>query len=274
MPDTATPLSTRPVPRYHPHVAYSLQTLILTRNEAHQVARAIASALPLGPVAVIDSGSTDATQDVARGAGAAVLENAWPGFAAQRRWAIAQASAEWILFLDADEELTPELTTAIRTALDGGSDAAGFLLPRRSLFLDRWIRHGAWGRDRVLRLFRRRSATVPERAVHEEVVVDGTVVALPHHLLHYSQPDFATVARKLADYVPLMAAEIVKSGRVLPPILIFPRAAASFLRDFVLRRGFLDGWPGFLLAWWGAVSTVAKYAEARRLHDASGAPKG
>lgn len=245
-----------------------LQTIILARNEAHQVARAIASALPLGPVVVVESGSTDATVEVARAAGAEVVENPWPGFAAQRRWAIDRASSLWILFLDADEELTPELRDAIAAVLEA-PDADGYRIPRRSLFLGRWMRHGAWGRDRVLRLFRRDVADVPERAVHEEVVVKGTVRELPAAMLHHSQPDFAVVARKLADYVPLMASEIVRQGRVLPPPLIFPRAAASFLRDFVLRLGFLDGWPGFLLAWWGAVSTVAKYAEAHRLARAT-----
>lgn len=251
-----------------------LQTLILAHNEAHQVARAIRSALPLGPVLVIDSGSTDGTRGVAEAAGAEVVEHTWPGFAAQRRWAIEQSSAEWILFLDADEEVTPDLATEIAGVLARGDGPDGYRIPRRSLFLGRWIRHGAWGRDRVLRLFRRTQASVPERAVHEEVTVDGPVANLTTPLRHYSQPDFGTVARKLADYLPLMAAEIVKQDRVLPAPLIFPRAAASFLRDYVLRRGFLDGWQGFLLAWWGAVSTVAKYAEARRLFRASESAKG
>lgn len=251
-----------------------LQTLILAKNEAHQVARAIRSALPLGPVLVIDSGSTDDTRGVAEAAGAEVVEHAWPGFAAQRRWAIQQARAEWILFLDADEELTPELVAEITGILARRDPAGGYLVPRRSLFLGRWIRHGAWGRDRVLRLFLRDRADVPERAVHEEVVVQGAVEALAAPMRHYSQPDFGTVARKLADYLPLMATEIVKQGKVIPAPLIFPRAAASFLRDFILRRGFLDGWQGFLLAWWGAVSTVAKHAEARRLARASRSATG
>jgi glycosyltransferase involved in cell wall biosynthesis len=241
-----------------------IQTLIIARNEEAVIGRAIRSALPLGPVMVIDGGSMDQTREAARAAGATVLENPWPGFAAQRRFAIAKASAEHLLFLDADEEVTPELVVAIQS-LDWAVN--GYRIRRRSRFLGRWMRHGAWSRDHVLRLFRRGGAEVPERAVHEEVSVSGEILRIEAPILHYAQDDFHTVGRKFADYIPLAAREIVKRGRPPGIFAIIARAKVSFIRDYFLRLGFLDGWRGFVLAFWGMASVIAKYAEARRLAE-------
>lgn len=243
-----------------------VQTLILAQDEAAHIARAIRSALPLGSVCVIDGGSTDETVRIAEAAGARVIAHVWPGFAAQRRFALEQADAEWALFLDADEEISSELAREI-TACDFG--AAGYYLRRRSLFLGRWMRHGAWGRDRVLRLVRRDLASVPERAVHEEVVVGGSTATFEHVAWHYAQNDFATIGRKFTAYVPLMAAEILtrRGEKRIGLIEMIARAKLSFIRDYFFRQGFRDGWQGFVLAFWGAASVVAKYAEARRLQS-------
>lgn len=238
-----------------------LTTLIIARNEAEQIDRAVRSASPLGKVLVVDGGSTDETIARARAAGADVVSNAWPGFVAQRRFAIAQCKTEWALFLDADEAVTPDLASEI-SSLDPRHD--GYLIRRRNLFLGRWMEHGAWGRDRVLRLFRRGKASLADRAVHETVSIDGSVGVLHHHLLHYAQNDFGTIGRKFADYIPLQAEEIAKRGRRINMFSVLISAKASFLRDYILRRGFLDGWQGLVLAFWGSASVVAKYAEAKR----------
>ena len=244
--------------------APKIETLIIARNEESVIGRAIRSALPLGPVTVIDGGSTDGTGEAARAAGATILENPWPGFAAQRRFAIAKASTEHLLFLDADEEVTPELVAAIQS-LDWSAN--GYRIRRRSRFLGRWMRYGAWRHDHVLRLFKRSGADVPERAVHEKVSIFGEILRIETPLLHYAQDDFQTVGRKFTNYIPLAALEIVKRGRPPGIIAIIARAEASFLRDYFLRLGFLDGWRGFVLAFWGMASVIAKYAEARRLAE-------
>ncbi|MEK8023420.1 MAG: glycosyltransferase family 2 protein [Candidatus Hydrogenedentota bacterium] len=239
-----------------------IHTVILTRNEAHNIARAVASARPLGDVTVIDSESGDETVAVARNAGAAIIVHPWPGFAAQRKYALETIAAEWILFLDADEEITPELALEISSI---PFDANGYFIRRRSLFLGGWMRHGSWGRDRVMRLFKRSMAHIEDRPVHEEVTVTGTTKTLNAWMLHYSQGDFAEVGRKFTMYVPLMAEEISGRRDAIGGAEIAGRGLSSFARDYILRRGFLDGWRGFVLAFWGMASVVAKYAEARRI---------
>lgn len=234
---------------------------IIATNEEKNIVRAIRSAFSLGPVIVIDGGSTDETVSLARRAGAAVIAHAWPGYAAQRRFAIEHITTDWMIFLDADEEMTAELVSEIQ-ALDLALDAYAFR--RRSLFLGQWMLHGAWGHDYVLRLFRRAKAVVADRAVHEEVVVSGTTGRLASPLLHYAQNDFETVGRKFTSYVPLMAEEILKKERSLSMLAIVIRMKSAFFRDYFLRRGFLDGWRGFVLAAWGSGSVMAKYAEAKR----------
>jgi glycosyltransferase involved in cell wall biosynthesis len=247
-----------------------MRVVIIASNEESRIERAVRSGLMIGSVTVVDSGSTDRTRAIAAAAGAAVVENPWPGYAAQRRFAIENAKEPWIFFLDADEEVTPELAASINRLELTPSSPAGFRVRRRSRFLGRWMRFGAWGRDTVLRLFRREAAAVADRLVHEEVTVTGAVGNLDGLLLHYSQDDFETVGRKFTAYVPLMAAEIAKRRRSIGLLEIIARAEVAFFRDYVLRAGFLDGWQGCVLAYWGAASVVAKYAEARRILEARG----
>jgi glycosyltransferase involved in cell wall biosynthesis len=248
-----------------------IRVVIIASNEESRIERAVRSGLQVGPVTVVDGGSRDRTCDRAGSAGAEIILNPWPGFAAQRRFAIEQVREPWMLFLDADEEVTRELADAIRALDLSASPTRGFRIRRRSRFLGRWMRHGAWGRDAVLRLFRRDSASVADRLVHEEVSVPGPVGELDGFLLHYAQDDFETVGRKFAAYVPLMAEEIAKrriargAGASIGLVEITLRAKLSFARDYFLRAGFLDGWQGFVLAFWGSASVVAKYAEARRI---------
>lgn len=250
---------------YHPRVKTRVQTVIIAQNEADRIARAVRSALPLGPVTVLDGGSSDETIARARKAGAETLSHPWPGYAAQRRYALETVACEWMLFLDADEEITPELAAEIAAC---AFDADGYRIRRRGLFLGGWMRHGSWGRNRVLRLFRRARARVEDRLVHEEVSIDGVVADLSAPMLHYSQGDFAEVARKFELYVPLMAEDLARRRRSIGGVEIALRAASAFVKDYVLLAGFLDGWRGFVLAFWGMSSVVAKYAEARRLIEA------
>lgn len=243
-----------------------ITTIIIARNEESHIADAVRSATGLGIVLVVDAESTDRTREIAHAAGAKIIVNHWPGFAAQRRFAISHTETEWILFLDADERVTLDLASEI-ARLEPKAD--GYFIGRRNQFLGGWMNHGAWGRDRVLRLFRKSKGSVPDRLVHEEVRVIGPTERLDEHLLHYAQNDFATIGRKFAAYLPLMAQEIVQKrrGRSIWTLEIATRAFWSFVRDAFLRFGILDGWRGFVLAFWGAASVVAKYAEAKRIQE-------
>ena len=190
------------------------------------------------------------------------------GRAAQRRFAVAEARSAWILFLDADEEATPPVEAEVRAVLSAPR-FDGYRIPRRGLFLGTWIRHGAWGRDRVLRLARRSAARVADRRVHEAMEVDGPVGDLSAPLLHHSQPDLASVGRKFGRYVELAAQDLAdrRRGRGVAAWETALRPAGDFVRDYVLRLGFLDGTAGLLLASVGALSTMAKYHRARRILD-------
>ena len=241
-----------------------ITVIILTKNEESNIERAVNSGKKIGLVLVVDSDSTDRTLELAKMSGAKTVVEPWKGFASQRNWAIDQVETNWIFFLDADEEITSELAAKIRE-LDFSVD--GYLIKRKSLFLGRWMEHGAWGRDYVTRLFDKNKGRVNDRLVHEEVKIDGTVATIEEPIMHYTQDDFKTVSQKLSDYVPLMAAEIAKKGRNPSMIEILARAKISFFRDYFIRAGFLDGWQGIALATWGAVSVFAKYSEAKRLME-------
>lgn len=246
-----------------------LTAALIVRDEEEQIARAIRSVAWADEIIVVDGGSTDGTRPAAAAAGARVIERPWEGFAAARRTALAEARGGWILFIDADEEATPELGAEIRALLGGAPDRVGYRIRRRGLFLGRWMRHGAWGRDRVLRLARRDRARVEERRVHETMEVDGPVGDLSGVLLHHSQPDLASVGRKFGRYVELAAADLAdrrrSAGRRIGAWEVALRPCVGFIRDYVVRLGFLDGAEGLLLAAVGALSTMAKVHRARRL---------
>ena len=242
-----------------------LTAAVIAMNEESAIERVVNSCSFADEVLVVDGGSTDRTIEIAAKLGARVIENPWPGFAAQRNFTIESARGEWVLFIDADEEVTPRLADEILGLVAADPAEDGFLVPRLGLFLGRWMRRGSWGRDRLLRLFRRGRGRVPERAVHETVEVAGAVGMLRGSLLHYAQPDFATIGRKFGDYTPLAARELAARRKRIWAAEIVLRPPVAFFRDYFLRLGFLEGIAGFILAVWGAVSVMAKYAEARRL---------
>lgn len=244
-----------------------LAGLIIARNEAERIEGAVRSLGFSDEVVVVDGGSSDDTVRRARAAGARVVENPWPGFAAQRRFALEQTNAEWIFFLDADERVPQALAEEILRETESGG-AEGYRVLRRSNFLGREMRWGAWRNDAPLRLARRVAVRVPERAIHERLEVDGPVGRLRNFLIHDAQPDFPTVAEKFRAYLAPSVEEILAKGRPVRRAEVFVRPAASFLRDYVLRLGFLDGWRGWVLAKWNAASVLARYAEARRRQEA------
>jgi glycosyltransferase involved in cell wall biosynthesis len=201
--------------------------------------------------------------------GARVVVRPWRGFAEARRDAIREAREAWVLFIDTDEEATPDLGAEVRDLLRVEPACAGYRIPRHGFFLGRWIRHGAWGRDRILRLVRRSAARVTERRVHETVEVDGPVGDLRGVLLHHSQPDLDSVVRRMGRYAELAARDLADArraaGRGIGAWEVALRPAGDFVRDYILRLGLLDGAAGLLLATFGAASTMAKYHEARRI---------
>jgi glycosyltransferase involved in cell wall biosynthesis len=248
----------------------TLSVAIVTHNEEANLARTLASVQWADQLIVVDSHSTDRTVEVARGFNATVIERDWPGFAPQKNFAIAQCTGDWVLSLDADEELTPELQTEIRDLLQSGPTADAFYLKRRNLFLGRWMRHGGFYPDAKLRLFRRNAERTPqftERPVHEVIHFDGAAPTLASDLLHHAYPTLASYIEHMDRYSTLSAPLLVEQGRTsrsLPAFVaqVFLVPHLTFAKNYLLRLGFLDGREGFLLHLYHAIYTSWKYAKA------------
>ena len=270
----------------------SLSVVIIAHNEEANIARTLESVLPLvkatnGEIIVVDSGSTDRTIEIARAHGAKVFTEAWKGYAAQKNSAIAKASGDWIMSLDADEALGPalvaELTELLQRVGSGNewcltgaappqksgakqgepsTKPEGFWMPRKNLFLNRWIRHGGFWPDRKLRLFHRGHASFEDRAVHETVKVNGPAFNLSSPLIHHAYPTLAGYIGHMNKYSSLGAEQAAKDGkRGFSVINIVLRPVATFVYNYIFRLGFLDGREGLLLHLYHAAYTSWKYAK-------------
>ena len=252
-----------------------LSVAIITLNEELNLGRTLESVRWAEEIVVVDSGSTDRTVQIARSFGAHVIERPWSGFSAQKNFALTQCTGTWVLSLDADEELSPELQRQIRTLLATNPPLDAFMLKRRNLFLGRWIRHGGFYPDAKLRLFRSSTASLApprfgDRAVHETITFQGATQTLDYDLVHHAYPTLATYLEHMNRYSTLGAGLLVGKGRssrslpaFLAHVLVVPQL--NFLRNYIVRLGFLDGREGLLLHLYQAVYTSWKYAKAWEL---------
>ncbi len=247
-----------------------LSVAIVTRNEEDNLARTLASVAWADQIIVVDSGSTDGTVEIARRANATVLERPWPGFAAQKNFAIAQCTSEWVLSLDADEELSTNLQQEIRQILSSEPSVDAFYLKRRNFFLGRWIRHGGFYPDAKLRLFRR-GAPHPlefeQRLVHETIRPHGKTATLQFDLIHHAYPTLESYIEHMDRYSSLGAQMLVEKGRAptgifafLAHVLFIP--ALAFKWNYIFRLGILDGREGLLQHLYHAGYSSWKYAKA------------
>jgi glycosyltransferase involved in cell wall biosynthesis len=238
-----------------------LSVAIITKNEAHRIADCLASVRFADQVVVVDSGSTDDTVAIARASGAEVLVTPdWPGFGPQKNRALAACRGAWVLSIDADERLTEALAAEIRAVVvaDGPGGLAGYWLPRRSSFCGQVMAHGLWGNDRVLRLFRRAAGRFSDDRVHERVIVDGATGSLSGSLHHDSVDSIDDALAKARHYAALGAASLrERGGGGFWSAL--GHGGWTFVRGYLLRRGFLDGRNGLRLAWISARGTWWKY---------------
>ena len=241
----------------------SLSVVIITRNEEANLARTLTSVCWADEIVVVDSGSTDRTREVAETFHAKFYVEPWKGFAAQKNSALVKASGEWILSLDADEEVEPALADEIRTVLAANPSVAGFWIPRKNFFLGRWIKHGGFYPDLKLRLFQRGTGTFEDRPVHEDIHLDGTTARLHHHLLHHAYPTLESYIEHMNRYSSL-GAQMVSEKRIrgFSFVDIVLRPKFTFLYNYGLRLGFLDGSEGLLLHLYHAGYVSWKYAKA------------
>lgn len=237
-----------------------ISAILITKNEGENLPDCLRSISFCREIVVVDNGSSDETVPAARVAGATVIEVCdWPGFGLQKQRALDAASGDWILSIDADERITPELAQEILAATNAGS-ADGFYIKRRSQFLGKWMRHGGWFPDRVLRLARRSMAQFDPSPVHEKLLVSGNVAELHNPMLHFSYRDLADVLNKQAKYALAGATKNRAAGKSGGIVTGFLRAAWTFARLFIFRLGFLDGRHGLLSAVIKSQETFWRYA--------------
>ena len=241
-------------------------------NEAAHVADCLASVAFADEWIVVDSGSRDGTAALARERGATVIDTPdWPGFGAQKNRALDAAHGDWVLAIDADERVTPELAAQIRAVVDGtaGITAEGCTVSRLSSLCGQWMRHGDWFPDPVLRLFRRGRARFSDDIVHERVVCDGAVAPLPGTLLHHSVPTLENLVHKLNRYSTERALQLHRRGKRGSLGKAIGHGAWAFVRSYLLRRGFLDGRLGFVLALSIAEGSFWRYMKMAMLDAAA-----
>jgi glycosyltransferase involved in cell wall biosynthesis len=251
-----------------------LSLCVITRDAAAQLAGCLASATFAGEIVVVDSGSRDDTVEIASRSGARVVAHPWRGFGAQKNFAVAQARHDWVLCLDADERVTPELRAAIEAVLRTAPErrAAAYAMARRNRFLGRWLRHGEGYPDWNTRLFDRRRARWSEDPVHEHVVADGRVVRLAGDLLHESAESLEAYLAKQNRYTTLQAEALHARGERAGVGRLVLSPCVRFVRFYVLRLGFLDGVPGLAHIAIGCFNSFVKYAKLRALAGA-GSPR-
>ena len=248
-----------------------ISAVIITLNEERNLPRALASLDSVADeVVVVDSGSTDRTRDIAERAGARFMAHTWEGYAAQKNFAAAQAQHDWVLSIDADEALSAEVAAEIeRLKQAGPGDAAGFTMPRLARFRGRWIRHSGWYPDRKLRLYDRRRGRWVGQFVHEHVVTDGPVRPLSGDLLHYPADSRAEQLRSVDHYTTLAARQARADGERLIVLKLLLLPGWKFVESYFLRRGFLDGGAGFVIARMAGYYVCKKYEKLWRMARAA-----
>jgi glycosyltransferase involved in cell wall biosynthesis len=247
-----------------------ISATIITKNEAPNIARAIRSLSCADEIVVVDCGSSDDTREIAASLGARLLTHPWEGFAAQKNFASQQARHDWILSLDADEELDPEAQAAVLHWKTSDPVASAYRFARRARYLGRWILHSGWYPDYKVRLFDRRQGLWVGPFVHESVVVSGRLETLPGEILHYTCDTLEEHRQRIEFYTELAAREMYERGQRagLIPRLFGP--PWIFLDTYFRRLGVLDGVPGFLIAWMAARYLSRKYAKLAELYAGRG----
>lgn len=240
----------------------TISAVIITKNEENLLPDCLRSLDWVDEIVVVDSGSTDGTVAIAAGHGARVSQfDDWPGFGPQKNRALALATGDWVLSIDADERVSAELASEIRAAaVDAGSHAA-YAMPRLSSYCGRYMRHSGWWPDHVTRLFRRGSARFSDDLVHERLVVDGTVGKLANMLVHESFSNLEEVLDKVNRYSSLSAQQMAATGRRGSVSGAVLHGVGAFVRTYFLKAGFLDGREGFLLAVSNAEGAYYKYVK-------------
>jgi glycosyltransferase involved in cell wall biosynthesis len=239
-----------------------LSAIVITRDNEAMIARCIDSLSFADEIVVVDSGSTDRTPEICRERGAVVhVTRDWPGHGMQKNRALERASGTWILSIDSDEWVTPQLRTAIERALSAPGAHVAYAIPRRSSFCGRYMRHSGWWPDYVVRLFRRDAARFSDDHTHERLIANGPTGRLCEPLMHEAIRDLDQMLLKINAYSTSTAHMKLERGQRAGLAAAIWHGAWTFFRTYVLRLGFLDGREGFMLALANAEGSYYRYAK-------------
>ncbi len=241
-----------------------MSVVLIALNEESNIARALNSVSWADEVLIFDSGSTDKTVEIAKKLGANVVVGEWLGYGPTKNKAAGLARHDWVLSVDCDEEVTAELQNEIRSGFEMFNPESVYRVPRISFYLGRWIRHGGWYPDRQARLFNRKKHNWNAALIHEKVEA-ASYVNLASNLNHYV---FKNIEKQVAannHYSGLQASEMKNQGKAFSWFHFFTKPSVKFLECYFLKLGFLDGWPGYVIARNAAYSVFLKWSKVREL---------
>jgi glycosyltransferase involved in cell wall biosynthesis len=246
-----------------------LSVYIITKNEIRRIERALASVADwVDEIVVVDSGSDDGTLEVVRKFTGRVYHKDFEGFGQQYTYAHGLTKNKWVMYIDGDEEVSPELRDEIIGLFEnGGPHPDGYTAPRETFYLGRWIRHGGWYPDYILRIYRK-SQGKWEKGLHPKLHIDGKLKRLKHPFLHYNYRDISHQIMTVDRYSTIASQELVDRGKGLSIAKLLLNPPFRFVRDYLLRGGFLDGMPGFIIAVTTAYYVFIKYAKTWELLSA------
>ena len=243
-----------------------LSVALITKNEEENIAACLQSVAFARQIVIVDSGSADKTLEIAVGFGCDIYAEAWRGFGPQKQSAIDKCREPWILILDADERIPAETAGIIKEIVTGGGvKESGFSFPRKNFFQGRWIKHAGWWPDRIVRLFRRGCGRMSAATVHESVEVTGPVGSIALPIEHYTESRLDKILQKIDRYSTLGAEEAYQQGGSSSVFSAFFRAFLTFVQDYFLRLGVLDGKAGLTLAVTDSINKFFKYAKLSEL---------
>jgi len=243
----------------------NLSAVVITRDEEVNIKRCLLSLRIADEIIVIDSGSTDRTVEIAENIGARVYFKEWEGYGPAKKEGVGKASGKWIISLDADEELSPELAKEISDTVLLDTRYSGYFIKRKTNFLGRWIYHCGWYPDYILRLFKKSDGDFNNSVVHEKVILNGQSGRLDHELLHYSYTSLDQYFEKMNRYTTLGAEQAFRQNKRAGWFDIVIKPAVSFFKHYISKRGFLDGLEGFIISSLSSLGVMIKYLKLREL---------
>lgn len=241
-----------------------LSVAIITKNEEKNLSRCLESVSFADDIVIVDSGSTDRTEQIARQFNARWFVETWKGYGPQKNSAISKCTHDWVLVLDADERIPPETAEKIIKVLSGTDLADAYVFRRKNFFHGKWIRYADWWPDEVTRLLRK-SAGRYERVTHETWVTDGRTEKLGCVIEHFSYGSYFDMIRALNDYSSQLAEQMHSEGKKAGLADAFLHSSWMFLRNYFLRLGFMAGFDGFMVSLTKAIGTFLKYAKLHEL---------